>query len=88
MRILVISIALLLLGACGPDSELVASGKAHSCQIRAAQARLQANPQDVAAQNELRERAALLRTVIDTADPGDRAALEAAIQTAVSEGCP
>ena len=88
MKIIVALFALLMLAACGPDRELVASGKAHRCEIQALQARLQANPQDQAAQAQLTERRELLQAVVETADQGDRAALEAAIQRAVDEGCP
>ena len=77
-----------LLGACGPDSELVASGRIHSCHMKALQTRIQANPQDTAATAELLDRAALLKAVVETAAPGKRAQLEVAIQKAVAKGCP
>lgn len=88
-----LTFALALAGAlstlgCGPDAELVASGKAHECAMQAARAQLEANPNDTAAQEALRERSELLQAVIGTAGEGERADLEAAIHAAAAEGCP
>ena len=78
---------LFMLCACGPDSDLVASGKIHSCDMIALQAQLQANPTDTGLQAQLREKGELLNMVIQSSGEGDRAALHEAIQAAVAEGC-
>ena len=76
-----------LLGACGPDSELVASGKAHACNLKKAAAELEKGPENADLQKKVKEHADLLKAVIDTADEGKRADLEAAIKAAVEKGC-
>jgi len=84
---LAIPVALFALTACGPDSELVASGKIHVCGMQALEAQLEANPGDADLLSQLADKAGMLEAVIDTADEGDRADLSAAIQAAVAEGC-
>ena len=79
--------ALLTLAACGPDSILVESGKRHGCNIAALEAQIAANPTDESLQAELLDTNGMLVAVIDTADEGDRADLQAAIQEAVAAGC-
>ena len=87
MRNLIFVATLALLAACGPDAELVASGKIHSCTMASLQQQLQANPEDQGLQTQLREASELLQAVIESADEGDRADLQAAIHEAVAAGC-
>jgi len=79
--------ALCTLAACGPDPDLVASGKAHSCRVQKATKQLAERPDDDALAAEVREATELLQTVIDTADQGDRAELGKAIAAEVAKGC-
>lgn len=78
---------MLVLAACGPDGELVASGAAHSCRLQSATKKLVENPDDPALVAEVKDATALLQAVIDSADEGKRSALGKAIAAKVSEGC-
>lgn len=80
-------LAIGLASGCGPDAELVASGKAHACAMQALEAQLEASPGDADLLAQLEDKSGLLQAVIETADPGDQADLQAAIQQAVAEGC-
>ena len=82
-----IAICALLVVGCGPDPDLVASGKIHSCKLAEATVQLQADPTNAALQKEVNDRASFLQTVVETADEGSRAALQEAITAAVAEGC-
>jgi predicted lipid-binding transport protein (Tim44 family) len=79
-------VAFSLLG-CGPDADLVASGKAHSCRLQNATRELADKPGDAALAADVKEATELLQTVIDSADEGERAALGKAIAAAVADGC-
>ena len=72
---------------CGVDADLVRSGKIHACKLAELKRKMQADPSNTSLQSEARERAALLKTVIESADRGGRADLEKAIAAAVAEGC-
>ena len=80
-------IALLSLAACGPDADLVASGKAHSCRLQQATRALAKNPEDATLAAEVKDATDMLQTVIDTADEGKRAELGKAIAAEVANGC-
>lgn len=89
MRILgalVVLCALLALG-CGPDSELVASGKNHKCKLQALAGKLEAEPGNAEIQEEIKMVADDLRAVIETADDEKRPALQDAIDKAYAAGC-
>ncbi|TNE53281.1 MAG: hypothetical protein EP338_12155 [Bacteroidetes bacterium] len=75
-----------LLFSCGPDPELVASGVSHTCAIKDLQKKLEEDPTNEELQRDLKNRAEYLESVINTADEGDRAALEDAIKEA-SKNC-
>ncbi len=79
--------SLLATAACGPDPILVESGKTHSCNQMKASKALAAKPGDADLAKQVKEHADRLRLVIETADEGKRAALQAAIAKAVAEGC-
>ncbi len=87
LSLTLLSLTLLSLAACGPDADLIASGKAHSCRLQKATAGLARTPHDEALSAEVREATKLLQAVIETADEGKRAQLGKAIADAVSEGC-
>ena len=80
-------IALLSLAACGPDAELVASGKAHSCRLQEATKQLAENPEDAALAADVKEATELLQAVIDTVDESKRSELGKAIAAEVAQGC-
>lgn len=80
-------LALLSLAACGPDAELVASGKAHSCRLQKATRQLVKTPTNDALITEVRESTVFLQSVIDSAGDGNRAELGKAIAGAVAKGC-
>ena len=84
--ILLLAAVLAFAGACGGvDSELVASGKVHSCAIQELERNLAADPENAELQNELEDRRALLETVISTGEsPAD---LASAIAEA-AQNCP
>ena len=82
-----LTIALLSLAACGPDSELVASGKAHSCRLQLSTKQLAQTPEDAALAADVREATELLQAVIDTVDEGKRSELGKAIAAEVAKGC-
>ena len=72
---------------CGPDPELVANGKQHACTILDLQSKLKEKPDDQKLKDKLKYTSGDLKAVIETADEGDRASLEKAIQEAAKEGC-
>ncbi len=88
MRILcaVVMVCALLVG-CGPDSELVASGKAHKCKLQELSKKLGEDPTNAEVAKEIKSVTGYLTTVIETADEGKRADLQAAIDKAFAEGC-
>ena len=88
MKTLLSFVVLLSLSACGPDAELVASGKAHVCALQELQARAQANPGDPGLAGQMAQRADFLEAVINSAPEGSRSALQEAINAAAVEGCP
>jgi len=89
MRILcaLVAVCALLVVGCGPDSDLVASGKNHKCKLEALSKKLKADPTDAKVQAELKTTSEYLQAVIETADEGKRAALQGAIDKAFAEGC-
>jgi hypothetical protein len=76
-----------LLAACGPDAELVKSGKIHTCNMQKANEGLKEKPDDADLAAQAKEASELLDTVIETAPEGQREALKAAIAQAVAKGC-
>lgn len=84
---LLLAVASLSLVGCGPDSDLVASGKNHACTLAALTVQLEAEPKNEELQAQVQESAAFLQSVVESAGEGDRADLEAAIRDAVAEGC-
>ena len=76
-----------LLAACGPDAELVASGKAHSCRLQQATKKLAENPEDASLAATVKDATELLQAVIDTVDESKRSELGKAIATEVAKGC-
>lgn len=89
MRILcaVVAICALFAVGCGPDSELVASGKNHKCKLQELSKKLAAEPGNAKLQEEIKSVSGDLQAVIETADEGKRADLQAAIDKAFAEGC-
>ncbi|GEM_PF-1952855 len=80
-------VGLFISTGCGPDSELVASGKNHKCKAAELTKKLEADPNNAALKKELLETAEFLKSVIDSAPQGDRAKLAEAIDKAFAEGC-
>lgn len=76
----------LLLISCGPDSELVASGKSHSCKIRELSKQLEADPGNPEIMEEIARYSRYLKIVIESAGEGGQAELEEAIIEA-SKNC-
>ena len=75
--------------ACGPDADLVRSGKAHQCTLSKLKAQLAEKPQDPKIQEEIKSTTGLYETVIQSAGEGKKEALEKAIAAAVKDdGCP
>ncbi len=83
----VLAACVLLAVGCGPDSELVASGKIHKCKLADLATKLQAEPGNVKIQAEIKTVSDDLQAVINTADEGKRAELEQAINEAFAKGC-
>ena len=75
LTIIVLAAVATLPVACGGvDSELVASGKVHSCAIQELERNLAGDPENAELQRELEDRRALLETVISTGEsPADLA---------------
>lgn len=73
--------------ACGPDAELVASGKIHTCNLKKAVDALAADPENAELKSKMESHKGLLDAVVGTADEGGRAALKAAIDEAAKAGC-
>jgi hypothetical protein len=82
----VVMVCALLVG-CGPDQELVASGKAHKCKLQELSKKLKDDPTNTKVAEEIATTSRYLTTVIETADEGKRADLSAAIDKAFAEGC-
>ena len=87
MREFGLATLLLSLVGCGPDADLVASGKAHSCRLQNATRALAEAPSDEALAADVKEATELLQAVIDSADEGERAELGKSIAAAVAQGC-
>lgn len=79
---------LLCLGllACGPDSDLVASGVHHTCAIKELQTKMAADPMNEELKNEFTRTVGFLESVIKSADEADREELRKAIQDG-SQSC-
>lgn len=84
--ILSLSVIAFSFTSCGPDSILVESGKIHSCKIRELSEKLKADPDNAELKEEILETGRYLESVIETAEEGDRAALQEAIVEA-SKDC-
>jgi hypothetical protein len=76
-----------LLMGCGPDSELVASGKAHKCKLQELSKKLKDDPANAEVAAEIKTVSGYLTAVIESAEEGKRADLTAAIDKAFAEGC-
>lgn len=63
--------------ACGVDKELLASAKAHKCELEKLAAKAEKDPGDAEVQKQIKQRTGLLTAVLDTAD--DRSALQDAL---------
>ncbi len=75
------------LSACGPDKELVKSGKDHTCALEELAKKLKADPGNQKLHEEIRERSVDLKVVIGSAGEGKQAALKEAIANEVAKGC-
>jgi hypothetical protein len=80
-------IATLLCGCNGVDSDLLASGKNHQCNIDRVTELLNEDPDNKELQKELEEYKGYYETIIDSAKDGAKSNLEAAIQEAAKTGC-
>lgn len=89
MRVLLAVVALcaFMFAGCGPDAELVASGKAHKCKLLELAKKVQAEPTNTEVQAQIKTTTEDYMAVVETAEEGKRADLEAAINEAVAKGC-
>jgi hypothetical protein len=83
------SLILVTLFACGFDPKIVANGVEHTCDARALMAHLEENPDDAEAMRELHEKREFLRINIESgAKEGKRHKLEEEIRAKADETCP
>jgi hypothetical protein len=83
------SLILTSLFACGFDPKIVANGVDHTCDIRALLSHLEENPDDAQAMKELHDKRAYLKANIESgAKEGSRHKLEDAIRAKADETCP
>jgi len=71
--------SLFILTSCGPDSDLVANGIIHQCDIIKLERQLEEDPNNVDVQKQLIEKIDLLEITIENEDEGKRDDLKKAI---------
>ena len=72
--------------SCGPDSELVASGKVHSCKLKELAEKMKTDPDNAELQEEFIQTGKFLQTVVESAGEGNEEAMREAINAA-AENC-
>lgn len=83
MKIINLRLSILLISlisSCGPDSDLVASGILHQCDINQFEKQLESDPNNEELHKQLKEKVEILKITIENEDEGNREALKEAIE--------